>query len=54
MKLIRFCEDKSGIIWLGTNNGLSRYVREDDNFINYKHDPDDPKSLSNNEVYSVL
>ncbi|MFC2103681.1 two-component regulator propeller domain-containing protein, partial [Bacteroidota bacterium] len=48
------CEDKSGIIWLGTNNGLSRYVREDDNFINYKHDPADPKSLSNNEVYSVL
>jgi ligand-binding sensor domain-containing protein len=47
------CEDRFGNIWIGTNNGLSRYVKDDDNFINYQHDPDDPNSLSNNEVLSV-
>jgi len=47
-------EDKSGVIWVGTNNGLSRYVRNVDNFINYRHNPSDFNSLSNNEVYSIL
>jgi signal transduction histidine kinase/ligand-binding sensor domain-containing protein/DNA-binding response OmpR family regulator len=47
-------EDKSGTIWIGTNNGLSRYEKEDDSFVNYVNDPSDPGSLSGSEVYAVL
>ena len=47
-------EDKSGTIWIGTNNGLSRYVKEDNNFVNYLNDPSDPRSLGRYEVYSIL
>ena len=46
-------EDRSGIIWIGTNNGLSRYLRDDEIFINYTHDPADPRSITSNEVYSI-
>ena len=46
-------EDKSKNIWIGTNNGLSKYSRENDSFINYKHDFYDRTSISSNEVLSI-
>jgi signal transduction histidine kinase/ligand-binding sensor domain-containing protein/DNA-binding response OmpR family regulator len=46
-------EDKKGTIWIGTNNGLSVYQREKDNFINYTHNPANPNSISRGEVYSI-
>ena len=48
------CEDRFGDIWIGTNNGLSKYIRETDNFINFRHDPNDPNSLSNNEIFCLF
>ena len=47
-------EDKSGSIWIGTNNGLSRYVSGDDNFLNYTNNPADQSSISSYEVYSIF
>ena len=48
------CEDKSGVIWIGTNNGLSRYLIGGDNFINYRRNTDNPNSLSNNKIHSII
>lgn len=39
-------EDREGRIWLNTGNGLSRYNRGMDKFINYSHNPDDSTTLS--------
>ncbi|MCK5702784.1 MAG: hypothetical protein KAI29_16590, partial [Cyclobacteriaceae bacterium] len=51
-------EDSHGFLWIGTAGGLNRYVSADDKhspptFIHYKHDPDDPESLSSNTVISI-
>jgi signal transduction histidine kinase/ligand-binding sensor domain-containing protein len=51
-------EDRAGDLWLGTATGLSRLRRDDKNtpgarFTNYRHDPNNPKSLSDVYVTSV-
>ena len=46
-------EDSGGILWIGTNSGLNRYNREQDDFTRYVHDPDDPKTISHDMVYSL-
>ena len=38
------CQDSRGFMWLGTRNGLNRYDGYE--FVVYRHDPDDPGSLS--------
>ena len=43
-----------GKIWVGTIKGLSVFDPKKNNFKNYKHDPDDPNSLSDswlNKIY---
>jgi len=53
------CEDNSGVLWIGTTGGgLNKLVPGDSEespptFIHYKHDPNNPKSLSDNKVYSI-
>jgi signal transduction histidine kinase/ligand-binding sensor domain-containing protein/class 3 adenylate cyclase/ActR/RegA family two-component response regulator len=46
-------EDKSGIHWIGTYDGLNKFDREKEQFIHYKYDPDNPSSLSHNQVMSI-
>jgi ligand-binding sensor domain-containing protein/serine phosphatase RsbU (regulator of sigma subunit) len=50
--------DKSGRLWIGTTRGLSRAVIDKTGkiteFVNYKHDPSDPSSLSSNVVMSLF
>lgn len=50
--------DKAGRLWIGTTRGLSRAVMEKPGkikeFVNYKHDPSDPSSLSSNVVMSMF
>ncbi len=55
-------EDQAGVLWIGTNTGgLDRLVlseaegldRETGQFIHYQNDPDDPHSLSNDNVQSI-
>lgn len=45
-------QDKHGFIWLGTSGGLARY--DGYSLKRYRHDPDDPDSLSDDTVRSVL
>jgi len=44
-------EDRTGIIWIGTaERGIAKYDRERMRFMQYKHDPTDPYSLSYNTI----
>ena len=46
--------DADGTLWLGTyGGGLVRYVPEADHFIHYRHDPENPRSLSHDKVYTI-
>ncbi len=42
-------QDQKGFIWFGTQNGLSRFDGYE--FKEFKNDPDNPKSLSNNGIW---
>ncbi|MEJ2103339.1 MAG: two-component regulator propeller domain-containing protein [Ignavibacteriaceae bacterium] len=53
--------DRSGNIWIGTGaetisdgGGLNMYNRQDRQFINFRHNPDDPHSLVSDRVYPIL
>ncbi len=51
-------EDRSGILWVGTDGGgLDSFYRQSESqrgwFDHYKHDPDNPYSLSSNYVVSL-
>jgi len=47
-------EGRQGDIWIGTNGeGLFRFVKKRERFIQYKHDPSIPHSLSGNIVLSI-
>ncbi len=45
-------EDREGFIWIGTQNGLSRFDGYE--FRHYKHRENDPATISNNQVESLL
>ena len=44
-------QDSRGFMWFGTKNGLSRY--DGYNFIVFRHDPENPQSLSHNHITSI-
>jgi len=46
-----FVQDNNGFLWIGTQNGLSRY--DGYNFINYTHQPGDSTSLSDSYINSL-
>ena len=45
-------QDSRGFFWFGTENGLSRY--DGYTFKTYRHDPNDPNSLINDQVTSIF
>ncbi|MCG6961231.1 histidine kinase [bacterium BMS3Abin03] len=47
-------EDSNGNLWIGTGVGLDLFNREQNNFISFKYDPDNPNSLSSNQVQSCI
>lgn len=47
-------EDHAGVVWIGTDGGVSRYVREKNRFGLYRQDPQDPNSLGAPRVGAVL
>lgn len=48
-------DDERGNVWIGTFlGGLNRYEKADDRIRVYKNNADNPYSLSNNYVYSIL
>jgi signal transduction histidine kinase/ligand-binding sensor domain-containing protein/DNA-binding response OmpR family regulator len=44
-------QDSQGFMWFGTEDGLNKY--DGYKFTVYKHDPDNPNSLSHNYVWSI-
>ncbi len=47
-------EDREGVIWVGTANGLNSYDKNTKKFTQYKNISDDTNSLSNNNVLAVF
>ena len=47
------CEDRSGTLWIGTNNGMNKFIRDKDTFKSYKHKMDDANSISDNHVNCI-
>ncbi len=45
-------QDRHGFLWFGSQRGLSRY--DGYRFLNFRHDPQDPSSLSHDAVTSLL
>ncbi|MDP4174881.1 MAG: two-component regulator propeller domain-containing protein [Bacteroidota bacterium] len=43
-------EDRSGVLWIGTDVGLNKYDSKKEKFRLYRYDPFNENSLSNNEV----
>ena len=43
-------EDSEGILWIGTTSGLCSYDKATDRFTQYKHDPQQPESISNDNI----
>ena len=63
-RIMSIAESKDGELWIGTSDGglnklVSDYSFHDDGtvikpkFINYQHNPNDPNTLSNNDVRSI-
>ncbi|MFQ5605495.1 MAG: two-component regulator propeller domain-containing protein [bacterium] len=46
-------EDRSGVLWIGTGNGLNRFDRDGEQFQRFQHRPNDPNSLSNNRIQTI-
>ncbi len=51
---VRAISLKNNILWVGDYGGLSRYDRNTDNLTYYQYDPKNPKSIQNNNIYSIL
>lgn len=51
--ILDICEDKKGNIWVGTTKGLSKYDPRQERFTNFRHERNNPKSLSNSHVTSI-
>jgi ligand-binding sensor domain-containing protein/signal transduction histidine kinase len=47
----KIIQDKQGFIWIATQDGLNRY--DGYTFRTYSHDPADPRSLSDNDIYAL-
>ncbi len=47
-------DDDFGILWLATLAGLSTYDPRNKTFKNYKHDPDNPNSVSDNRANRIF
>ena len=46
-------KDRHGDIWFGGGRGLTRWNKQDNAFFNYKHETDNPNSLSYNAIYTI-
>jgi hypothetical protein len=46
--------DRAGLLWIGTGKGLSKYDKKRQQFQHYTSDPQDPASLSGNDVFPIV
>ena len=52
-KLTSMIEDRAGMLWLGSRDGLSRFDPMTEQFTNYRHNAEDPHSASLNTVTAI-
>ena len=52
-RLTAIFEDRAGMLWLGTKDGLSRFDRETEQFTTYRHNAEDPHSASLNTITAI-
>jgi ligand-binding sensor domain-containing protein len=50
--VVDICQDKLGFIWVGTEDGLNLY--DGYNFTIFRNNPNDPNSISNNNVHCII
>lgn len=50
--VISVAQDKKGLMWFGTRDGLNKY--DGQRFTVYKHDNNDSSSISNNDITSIF
>jgi len=48
-----FYEDREGLIWIGTKNGVDRFNPQQTRFSYYHHDPDIPTTLAQGSISSL-
>ncbi len=46
--------EQGATLWIGTGNGLNRFDPEQEVFVHYKHDPNNPQSLSHNNIKVLM
>ena len=46
--------DRSGVLWVGTQEGLDRYDRDTDSFVHYRYRADDATSLPSYQARSLI
>ncbi len=51
--ITKIYKDRSGVLWIGTGNGLNKYNENKENFIRYVHKPNELNSLSFGEIYDI-
>ena len=51
-RVFAILQDRQGFMWFATRDGLNRY--DGNTFVVFKHNPDDPASLSGNYVQALL
>jgi len=49
----KIMEDHTGNVWIGGNSGLSLWDAQKKQLISYKHEPENKKSLSNNNIITI-
>lgn len=50
--VIAIAQDKNGLLWFGTRDGLNNY--DGNQFTVYRNDPSDSTSISNNDILEIL
>jgi len=45
--------DRNGMVWMGTDNGITRYDPHTNSLRQFVHNPDNPQSLSGTFVYAI-
>lgn len=50
--ILAIVQDRQGFMWFATRDGLNRY--DGNSFVVYKHNPDDPESLSANYIHDLI
>ncbi len=50
--ILSILQDDQGFIWIGTENGLTRF--DGQNFLRFGFDPEDNESLTGNSIYAIF